>query len=233
MLLLQRIYHQRGETSMAQGILPFQYEVEEKAGGMTALAGLPLYVEFAHLVGLPRLIADHVRARQGDQAATDDQMIMALVLLNLAGGDCVDDLRVIEGDEGFCRVLRDFAVYAGRDQSDGRSRDGGASKGLGRFRLPLRCVITWSFSTTESRKTREESMRRLSPSHPSFWLLWYDSTGRLRLRCSADHLRRRQPWIWMQRWWRHSKRRRCHLQEIQSISASQRLSGGTGAYALQ
>jgi hypothetical protein len=37
---------------------------------------------------------------------TDAQMITALVLLNLAGGDCVDDLRLLEGDEGFCRVLR-------------------------------------------------------------------------------------------------------------------------------
>jgi len=105
---------------MAQGILPFQYEVEKRDGGMTALAGLPLYVEFAHLMGLPRLIADHVQARQGDQGWTDDQMIMALVLLNLAGGDCVDDLRVIEGDEGFCRVLRELEFY-GRTRSERRA----------------------------------------------------------------------------------------------------------------
>jgi len=65
---------------MAQGILPFQYEIEKKPGGMTALAGLPLYVEFAHLMGLPRLIAEHVRGRLGDQGWTDDQMIMALVV---------------------------------------------------------------------------------------------------------------------------------------------------------
>jgi hypothetical protein len=62
MLLLQIIYHQRGEASMAQGILPFQYEFEKRPGGMTALAGLPLYVEFAHLMSLPRLIGDHVLA---------------------------------------------------------------------------------------------------------------------------------------------------------------------------
>jgi hypothetical protein len=59
----------------------FQYEVEKKSGEMTAPAGLPLYLEFAHLMGLPRLIANHVRARQGDPGWTDDQIIMALVLL--------------------------------------------------------------------------------------------------------------------------------------------------------
>jgi hypothetical protein len=31
---------------------------------------------------------------------------MALVLLNLSGGDCVEDLRGREGDEGFARVLK-------------------------------------------------------------------------------------------------------------------------------
>jgi Transposase DDE domain group 1 len=105
---------------MAQTVLPFQYEVEKKEGGMTALAGLPLYLEFAHVMGLPRLIAEHVRARQGDQGWTDDQMITALLLLNLAGGDCVDDLRVIEGDEGFCRLLREFEFY-GRTRSERRA----------------------------------------------------------------------------------------------------------------
>jgi len=97
---------------MAEGILPFQYEVERKSGGMTALAGLPTYLEFAHLMDLRRLISDHVRVRDGNQGWTDDQMIMALVLLNLAGGDCVDDLRVLEGDEGFCGILREVEWYS-------------------------------------------------------------------------------------------------------------------------
>jgi len=37
-----------------------------------------------------------------------------LVLLNLAGGDCVDDLRILEGDEGFCRVLERVETYGMR-----------------------------------------------------------------------------------------------------------------------
>jgi len=105
---------------MRQSVLPFQYEVERESGGMTALAGLPLYLEFAHLMGLPRLISDHVQARHGDQGWTDDQLIMSLALLNLAGGDCVDDLRILEGDEGFCKLLREFEFY-GRTRSERRA----------------------------------------------------------------------------------------------------------------
>ena len=105
---------------MPQGVLPFQYEVDKKPGGMTALAGLPLYCDLAHLMGLRRLISEHVRARQGDQGWTDDQIVMALVLLNLAGGTCVEDIRVLEGDEGFCRVLREVE-FAGRTRSEQRA----------------------------------------------------------------------------------------------------------------
>jgi hypothetical protein len=61
-----------------------------------------------------------VQVRQGNQGWTDEQMIMALVLLNLAGGDCVDDLRVLEGDEGFCQVLRELE-FCGRTRSEKRA----------------------------------------------------------------------------------------------------------------
>ena len=104
---------------MAQGVLPFQYEVENKQGGMTSLGGLPLYLDLAHVMGLRRLIDKHVHVRKGDQGWTDDQMIMALVLLNLAGGSSVDDVRVLEGDDGFCRVLRDVE-FCGRTRSERR-----------------------------------------------------------------------------------------------------------------
>jgi hypothetical protein len=104
------------KSILAQTVLPFRYEVETRDGGMTALAGLPLYLELAHAMGLPRLIEAH----GGDRGWTDEQMIMALVLLNLAGGDCVDDLRVLEGNEGFCRVFRDLEFY-GRTRSEKRA----------------------------------------------------------------------------------------------------------------
>jgi hypothetical protein len=69
---------------------------------------------------LPRPIAHHVRARAGEQGWTDDQMIMALILLNLARGTSVDDLMMLEGDEGLCRVLREVDRY-GRTPSQRRA----------------------------------------------------------------------------------------------------------------
>jgi hypothetical protein len=89
---------------MAQGILPFKYEEERRESGMTALAGLPVYLDLAAVMGLSESISRHLHVKQ--RGWTDSQMVLSLVLLNLAGGDCVDDLSRLEGDEGFCRVLR-------------------------------------------------------------------------------------------------------------------------------
>ncbi|MCL0057298.1 transposase, partial [Dehalococcoidia bacterium] len=91
---------------MAQGLLPFTYEEEKKDTGMTALAGLPVYLDLARIVGLSKSVQKHLKVREGGQGWTDSQMVTSLVLLNLAGGDCVEDLKVLEGDDGFCEVLR-------------------------------------------------------------------------------------------------------------------------------
>jgi hypothetical protein len=91
---------------MPQGVLAYQYEVEKREAGLTALAGLPVYLDLARVLGLSESVQKYVRVREGTQGYTDGQMITALMLLNLAGGDCVDDLRVLEADDGFCRVLR-------------------------------------------------------------------------------------------------------------------------------
>jgi len=90
---------------MSQGPLPFQYEAEKSDSTATALAGLPIFLDMAVAAGLPDSIRRHVRVREGTRGWTDVQMVLALVLLNIVGGSCVDDLRFLAGDEGFRRLL--------------------------------------------------------------------------------------------------------------------------------
>ena len=96
---------------MAQGVLPFKYEEEKKTTGMTALAGLPVYLDLVQKTGLTKSIQKHLKVREGGQGWTDAQIVIALVLLNLAGGDCVDDIRVVEADDGFCEILKKAEMY--------------------------------------------------------------------------------------------------------------------------
>lgn len=90
---------------MTQGVLPFKYEKDKQGCGMTALGGLPTYLDLAYRAGLPRSIERHIRIRAEGQGWTDSEVILSLLMLNLAGGQSVEDLNGLEGDEGFCRVL--------------------------------------------------------------------------------------------------------------------------------
>jgi len=91
---------------ISQGVLGFQYESEVGRSGMTGLSGLLLYLDLAEAASLSRSLERHLRLREGGQGWTDRQIVMALICLNLAGGDCVEDLRILASDEGFSRVLR-------------------------------------------------------------------------------------------------------------------------------
>jgi hypothetical protein len=111
MVLTKQNYHQRGESIMAQGVLPFKYETEKKTTGMTALGGLPAYLDLAQVIGLSKSIQKHLKVRAGGQGWTDTQMVLALVLLNIAGGDCVEDIKVLEADDGFCEILKKAELH--------------------------------------------------------------------------------------------------------------------------
>ena len=91
---------------MAQGALPFQYEAETAASGVTALGGLPVYLDLIKASGLDVAIRKHVRVA-GEQGWLDLQMIVALIVLNLAGGDGLEDLERLEQDAGFVQVMRE------------------------------------------------------------------------------------------------------------------------------
>ena len=93
--------------------LPFHYAEENESTGMTALSGLAAYLDLAEAARLGKSVRRHVGVREGTQGWTDAQMVMSLVMLNLSGGESVDDprssrgqaLRLLERDEGLGRVL--------------------------------------------------------------------------------------------------------------------------------
>lgn len=96
---------------MTQGILPFKYENEKQKSKMTGFGGLPVYLDLAQAAGLQKLINRHITVRSETQGWTDAQIITSLILLNLSGGDCVEDLNRLESDEGLCRILKKFQKH--------------------------------------------------------------------------------------------------------------------------
>jgi hypothetical protein len=77
-VLAQQNYHQRGVTIMAQGVLPFKYEKEKTNTGMTALAGLPVYLDLAKVIGLSKSIEKHLKVRKADRAGLTTRLCFPL-----------------------------------------------------------------------------------------------------------------------------------------------------------
>ena len=106
---------------MTQGVLPFKYEGDERRGGVRALGGLPVYMEAMHQIGLREWVEKHVGIRD-KQGWKDWQVVASIVLLNIAGGESVEDLKIMAEDEGFCRVLRRAGMH-GLDRRDRRAME--------------------------------------------------------------------------------------------------------------
>jgi len=102
---------------MTQGELAFKYEVDHQGAGLTGMGGIGTYLDLACRSGMVSSIERHVTARKGEQGWTDVEQILSLVMLNLVGGECVEDVSRLETDEGFCRLL-------GKTLSHGLSRKG-------------------------------------------------------------------------------------------------------------
>ena len=113
---------------MRQEVLPYTFEYAGPKRRATAHAGLCPYLELACVAGLFKSIREHVHVCSEEQGYTDEQIIMALVSLNLAGGQCVDDLQILESDDGFGKVFRMAERYhlsgAERKKLDKRFRKG-------------------------------------------------------------------------------------------------------------
>jgi hypothetical protein len=90
---------------MTQGVLSFKYEEEKKNFGTTASAGLLLFLDLLHKMGFTNIVEQNLSAKEGKQGWSDVSILLSVILLNLSGGDCVDDIKVLEGDAGLRRII--------------------------------------------------------------------------------------------------------------------------------
>lgn len=91
---------------MTQSSLPFKYEEETKTSKLSGLSGLPLYLEFLHTLQISSVFRRHLDVGVHESTVwKPSSIVLSLLLLNLAGGDHVEDLRILEGDAGFCSLL--------------------------------------------------------------------------------------------------------------------------------
>jgi hypothetical protein len=90
---------------MSQGLLPYTVETVPDGAGLTSRAGLPLVLETLRALRLDQAIGQHLHLRERQSGYTETEKVEALVLLLAAGGDCLDDIAVLQADGGLRRLL--------------------------------------------------------------------------------------------------------------------------------
>lgn len=143
--------------SNKQGVLSYRAEREQTSQNLTALSGLAPYLDLMAGSGLVESIRRNVEAC-GEQGWTDHEIAVSLVLLNLAGGDCVDDLDHLNADKGFGKLLKWCAKH-------------GLSRRVGR-----EMASRW-------RKAKNRSV--VSPSVARRWLGAFHDEGQEKLRVAG------------------------------------------------
>ena len=94
----------RKRSDGRQGILPFVIEQAERAD-VTARAGLPLIVEVMRALGVDESASSLLAPPKRERGFTPEQKLEALITLIAAGGDRVDDVRVLAEDKGLEKLL--------------------------------------------------------------------------------------------------------------------------------
>ena len=91
---------------MTQGTLYYKYEEEKKNFGSTALAGALIFLDLLKKMDFENMVDNNLSAKKGKQGWSDYCFLVSIILLNLCGGDCVNDIHGLEGDSGLRRLFK-------------------------------------------------------------------------------------------------------------------------------
>lgn len=96
----------RRQTVGRQGILPFVIELGERREDVTSYTGLPLVVEAFRSLGLDNITEKYLPTPQRERDYTQSDKVEALTTLIAAGGERIQDVKILSEDKGL-EVLLD------------------------------------------------------------------------------------------------------------------------------
>src|SRR5262245_13729482 len=82
----------------------FVYATERSDEGVTALSGILPAIEAFHALGIYEASRREVRLKARQRGPSEADWVELLVMLHLAGGTSLEDLRRFAQDDGLCRV---------------------------------------------------------------------------------------------------------------------------------
>ncbi len=72
---------------------------------LTVFGGIPLVVQTFRSLGLPKSVLEQVQVRERERGYDEASLVESFVILNAAGGECVDDFQRLRGDPGLAEMV--------------------------------------------------------------------------------------------------------------------------------
>jgi hypothetical protein len=91
--------------SPTESPLLFEVDPEPLPEMLTALGGIPLVVQAFRSLGLPQSVREQVRVKERERGYDEATLVESFVVLNAAGGECVDDFERLRQDPGLAEMI--------------------------------------------------------------------------------------------------------------------------------
>jgi hypothetical protein len=89
----------------AEQSIRYEVDAEPITEKITCLAGIPLLLETSRALGLPESVKRHVRIKERERGLNEASMVEGFLVLNAAGGECVDDFDHLRQDQGLAELI--------------------------------------------------------------------------------------------------------------------------------
>jgi len=95
----------RPNPSPTELALPFAYDEQESEENLTALGGMPLLLQAFRSLGAGRSVMQHLQMKQRQRGPDEASYVESFVVLNAAGGDCLEDFDHLRADTGLAELI--------------------------------------------------------------------------------------------------------------------------------
>jgi hypothetical protein len=93
------------KPSPTESPLLFEVDPEPASEVLTALGGIPLVVQAFRSLGVPGSVKQHVQIKERQRGYDEATFIESFVILNAAGGDCLEDFGHLREDGGLAELI--------------------------------------------------------------------------------------------------------------------------------
>jgi hypothetical protein len=95
----------KSRRSPGEGEFLFEIDEQPTEECLTALGGIPLLVRTARSLDVPGSVKRNLALKQRDRGFDEATYVESFLVLNAAGGDCLDDFHCLREDRGLAAIL--------------------------------------------------------------------------------------------------------------------------------